>query len=136
MSLMLSRQVTVVLKGERTLIAFPDGRIWINPTGTPAMGTGGTGDILTGLISGLLRLEFPTHPDGGSCGRGLSSLGSPADCGAAAPAEKCLTATDLLRYLPAALEECAVVRTASWKKRPWPGRAPGTGTASRSDHYC
>ena len=57
-----SRNVIVVLKGERTLIAFPDGRVWINPTGSPAMATGGTGDILTGIVSGLLG-QFPKDSD-------------------------------------------------------------------------
>ena len=100
-----ARQVTVVLKGERTLIAFPDGRVWINPTGTPAMGTGGTGDILTGLIAGLLG-QFPQEPDQ-AIAAAVYLHGLAGELGAAALTEKCLTATDLLRYLPAALEECA-----------------------------
>ena len=99
------RGVTVVLKGERTLIAFPDGRVWINPTGTPAMGTGGTGDILTGLIAGMLG-QFPKQPDEAVAGA-VYLHGLAGELGAAALTEKCLNATDLLRYLPAALEECA-----------------------------
>ena len=100
-----ARQAIVVLKGERTLIAFPDGRVWINPTGTPAMGTGGTGDILTGLISGLLG-QFPDDA-GLAIAAAVYLHGLSGELGAAALTEKCLTATDLLRYLPAALEECA-----------------------------
>ncbi len=94
----------MVLKGEGTLIAFPDGRVWINPTGTPAMGTGGTGDILTGLTAGLLG-QFRNEPDC-AVAAAVYLHGLSGELGAAALTEKCLNATDLLHYLPAALEEC------------------------------
>jgi ADP-dependent NAD(P)H-hydrate dehydratase / NAD(P)H-hydrate epimerase len=99
------RAVTLVLKGHRTLIAFPDGRVWINPTGTPAMATGGTGDILTGFISGLLA-QFPQQADL-AVAAGVYLHGLSGELGAAELGEKPLVATDLLRYLPRALEECA-----------------------------
>src|SRR5260370_26412281 len=53
-TLATDKKIILVLKGERTVIAFPDGRVSINPTGTPAMGTGGTGDILTGMLAGFV----------------------------------------------------------------------------------
>ena len=104
-ALATARQVRLVLKGERSLIAFPDGRVWINPTGTPAMGTGGTGDILTGLIAGFLG-QFPQEPDL-AIAAAVYLHGLAGELGAAALTEKCLVATDLLRYLPAAMEDCA-----------------------------
>ena len=97
--------VILVLKGQRTVIAFPDGRVWINPTGTPAMGTGGTGDILTGMIAGLLA-QFPQRADQ-AVAAAVYLHGLAGQLGAQALGEKCLIATDLLQYLPDAMEECA-----------------------------
>jgi NAD(P)H-hydrate epimerase len=103
----MEHAVTLVLKGQRTVIAFPDGRVWINPTGTPAMGTGGSGDILTGLIAGLVA-QFRDHADQ-AVGAAVYLHGLAGQLGAQAIGEKCLIATDLLQYLPDAMEECADV---------------------------
>jgi NAD(P)H-hydrate epimerase len=98
-------QVTLVLKGERTLIAFPDGRVWINPTGTPAMGKGGSGDILTGLIAGLVA-QFPEHPDQ-AVAAAVYIHGLAGEFAAHEFGEKGLIARDILGHLPAAWEKCA-----------------------------
>ena len=96
--------VTLVLKGQRTVLAFPDGRVWINPTGTPALGTGGSGDILTGMIAGLLA-QFPDRPDK-AVAAAVYLHGLAAEIGVRSLGEKCLIATDVLRFLPQAMEEC------------------------------
>ncbi len=96
-ALATSRNVVVVLKGERTLIGFPDGRVWINPTGSPSMATGGTGDILTGMMSGLLA-QFPQDPDRAIAGA-VYLHGLAGEIAARRGTEQTVIATDLLDCL-------------------------------------
>src|SRR5258708_21798171 len=98
------RNVCLVLKGFRTLIAFPDGTVWINPTGSPAMAKGGSGDILTGLIAGLIAETSTQFPgDAGLAVRAAVWLhGRAGELAAHDLPEHCVIATDLLRYLPGA----------------------------------
>jgi ADP-dependent NAD(P)H-hydrate dehydratase / NAD(P)H-hydrate epimerase len=97
----------VVLKGYRTVIAFPDGSLWINPTGTPALAKGGTGDILTGIMAGMLA-QFPEHREAAVLAavylHGLAGQRAARDL-----TERCVLATEVLSYLPEALRECARV---------------------------
>jgi NAD(P)H-hydrate epimerase len=98
---------TVVLKGYRTIIAFPDERVWVNPTGTPALATGGTGDILTGLIAGFIA-QFPAQYERAVLAA-VYLHGLAGKLAASVLGEKSLLATDLLTYLPEAIRECADV---------------------------
>jgi NAD(P)H-hydrate epimerase len=102
-----AHRVTLVLKGQRTTIAFPDGRVWINPTGSPALGSGGTGDVLTGLIAGFLA-QFPAEPDE-SVAAAVYLHGLAAEIGARTRGERGFIATDILKFLPDAMEACAHV---------------------------
>ena len=98
-----ARGVILVLKGQRTLIATPSGRVWINPTGTPAMATGGSGDILTGMIAGFIA-QYPDRIEPAV----LAAVwlhGRAGERGAADLGEQPLLATDLLRFLPAAIND-------------------------------
>jgi NAD(P)H-hydrate epimerase len=96
-SFAIERNVTLVLKGEATLLGFPDGRVWVNPTGSPAMATGGTGDILTGMIGGLLG-QFPDDP-GRAVAGAVYLHGLAGEIAARHLTEQSVIATDLLTYL-------------------------------------
>ncbi|HXR38831.1 MAG TPA: NAD(P)H-hydrate dehydratase [Terracidiphilus sp.] len=89
--------VTLVLKGARTLIAHPDGRVAVNTTGNPGMAKGGSGDLLTGLVAGLLA----QHP--GEAARAVEAAvclhGLAADLAVREGDEHTLLATDSLQQL-------------------------------------
>jgi NAD(P)H-hydrate epimerase len=97
--------VHLVLKGNRSAIAAPDGRVWINPTGSPAMATAGTGDVLTGLIAGLLA-QFPDQIDAALLAA-VYLHGRAGELGAVKFGEKSLLATDLFEFLPEVMREAA-----------------------------
>lgn len=92
--------LTLVLKGWRTLVAHPDGRIAVNTTGNPALAKGGSGDILTGIVAAMLA----QYPD--DVARAVESAvylhGLAADFAAQQLDEKCVLATDVLAHLTAA----------------------------------
>ena len=86
--------VTLVLKGARTLIAHPDGRVAVNTTGNPGMAKGGSGDLLTGVVAGLLA----QHPDNAAQAveAAVYLHGLAADLAVRAGDEHTLLATDSL----------------------------------------
>jgi hydroxyethylthiazole kinase-like uncharacterized protein yjeF len=89
--------VTLVLKGARTLIAHPDGRVAVNTTGNPGMAKGGSGDLLTGLIAGLLA-QYPDEP-AQAVEAAVYLHGLAADFAVHASDEHTLLATDSLHFL-------------------------------------
>jgi NAD(P)H-hydrate epimerase len=94
--------VYIVLKGGHSTISTPEGKVYFNSTGNPGMATGGSGDVLTGMITSLL-------------GQGYSSLhaallgvylhGLAGDIGVDFLGEECLSASDIIDFLPQAFME-------------------------------
>jgi len=92
----------VVLKGHRTVIAQPDGSTWLNPTGNPGMATGGTGDVLTGMIAGFIAQSPKDVLGAVLAGVYLHGLGG--DIARNLVGEHSLVATDILAMLPLGFE--------------------------------
>lgn len=90
----------VVLKGHRTMIAMPDGEVWVNPTGNPGMATGGTGDVLTGMLAGLMA-QNPSHTREAVIAA-VYLHGLAGDVARESTGEYSLVASDLLGALPEA----------------------------------
>jgi ADP-dependent NAD(P)H-hydrate dehydratase / NAD(P)H-hydrate epimerase len=93
-------QTYVVLKGARTVVAEPDGLAWINPTGNPGMAAGGMGDVLTGLIAGLLAQG---HPASEACRAGVYLHGMAADI-LAQKTPRGYLATEVMNTVPQAIQ--------------------------------
>lgn len=89
--------VILVLKGAGTLIASPDGRLWVNATGNPGLATAGTGDVLAGVIGGLLAQGMPAEE---AAVAGVYLHGAAGDAAADDLGEVGMIAGDLLPRLP------------------------------------
>lgn len=88
--------IIIVLKGRYTCIAVPDGKIFINQTGNPGMATGGSGDVLTGILTGLLAQGY-TSRDAAILGVYLHGISG--DIAAQNLSEESMIASDICKYL-------------------------------------
>jgi ADP-dependent NAD(P)H-hydrate dehydratase / NAD(P)H-hydrate epimerase len=111
------RELMVVLKGHRTLVVQPNAEAWVNTTGNPGMSTGGTGDILTGMVAAMLA-QNPHDPLLAVCAA-VHLHGLAGDVMRESVGEHSMVATDLLRGLPEAFWRAQ--RTAREKFVRWDG---------------
>jgi hydroxyethylthiazole kinase-like uncharacterized protein yjeF len=117
-------ELIVVLKGHRTLVVHPDGEAWVNTTGNPGMSTGGTGDILTGMVAGLLAQNTiaqntTPHPKDALLAvcAAVHLHGLAGDVMRESVGEHSMVATDLLQGLPEAFRRAQ--RSAQEKSVAW-----------------
>ncbi len=92
----------VILKGAYSAIASPDGKVYFNPTGNPGMATGGSGDVLTGILTGLLSQGYSSTE---AAILGVYAHGLSGDLAAADLGMNSLIAGDLIDFLPHAFKK-------------------------------
>lgn len=92
----MALNVCVLLKGHYTLVATPAGRMYYNTTGNPGMATAGSGDVLTGIIIGLLAQKYAAWE---AAVLGVYLHGLAGDIAAAYTSQESLIATDIINYL-------------------------------------
>jgi hydroxyethylthiazole kinase-like uncharacterized protein yjeF len=92
----------VVLKGANTSIASPEGAVYFNSTGNPGMATGGTGDVLTGILTGLLAQGYSSLD---TAIAGVYLHGLSGDIAARERSMVSLIASDIIEFLPAAFKK-------------------------------
>jgi NAD(P)H-hydrate epimerase len=106
----VAHHVYVVLKGHRTLIATPDEKVFINPTGNPGMATGGTGDVLTGMVAACLAQLLDAEA---ACKLAVYLHGMAGDLADAHAGDLSMIASDLVEHIGAAVQELTASRRAS-----------------------
>ena len=131
----VAHHVYVVLKGHRTLIATPDEKVFINPTGNPGMATGGTGDVLTGMIAAWLAQLLDAEA---ACKLAVYLHGLAGDLAEADEGEVAMTAGDVAGHLGDAMLELTarrkVVDRAMRDRREWDASStPCSSRPSRHD---
>jgi NAD(P)H-hydrate epimerase len=103
-----SHHVILVLKGARTLIASPDGRIFVNPTGNAGLSTAGAGDTLTGIIAGFLAQAYSTLKERANALEAVISAvyvgGMAGDIAAREQGMRSLVASDISAHFGAAIK--------------------------------
>jgi NAD(P)H-hydrate epimerase len=105
-------QVTLVLKGWRTLIAHPDGRIAVNTTGNPGLAKGGSGDVLTGIVAAMLA-QYKGHV-AEAVEAAIYLHGLAADFAVAGGDEHTLLATEVCDHLGQAFRFRATQSGVTW----------------------
>ena len=88
--------IFIVLKGHHSLIATPDGKAWFNSTGNAGMATGGSGDVLTGILTGFLAQKYSSVE---ACLLGVYIHGLAGDIAAAKLSQNALIAVDIIDNL-------------------------------------
>jgi len=104
--------VILVLKGDRTIVASPNGECWVNTTGNPGMATGGTGDILTGIVAGMIAQNPQRAFEAVLAGVYLHGLAG--DLARDQVGEQSLVATDLIHNLPQAIQRVGEEAVPNW----------------------
>jgi NAD(P)H-hydrate epimerase len=106
-SFAMKHELILVLKGARSIVASPDGRVFVNPTGNAGLGTAGAGDTLTGIIAGFNAQAFATlDEEADALSATIAALyigGLAGDLAATEMGMRTMVASDIQEHLSAAV---------------------------------
>ena len=97
----IKHEIYIIRKGANSAIALPDGQVWFNSSGNPGMATGGSGDVLTGVLTGLLAQGYTAEQ---ACKLGVFLHGLAGDLAAESLGHESLLASDIVDHLGKAFQ--------------------------------